>query len=48
MSERIAKLTLPNGQVFDLPVLSGTLGADVVSVSQLAKSGVFTLDPGFL
>jgi len=48
MSDRTAKLTLPNGQTFDLPVLSGTLGADVVSVSQLAKSGVFTLDPGFL
>jgi citrate synthase len=33
---------------FDLPVYSGTLGPDVISVSSLAKAGVFTLDPGFL
>jgi citrate synthase len=37
-----------NGQTFDLPVHSGSCGPDVISVSGLAKAGVFTLDPGFL
>lgn len=48
MSSKIAKLTLPNGDTHELPVLSGTAGADVINVSSLAKNGIFTLDPGFL
>lgn len=32
----------------DLPVLSGTLGPDVIDVTQLGKLGVFTYDPGFM
>lgn len=48
MSEaKVAKLSI-NGQTLDLPVYSGTLGADVIDVSSLAKKGVFTYDPGFL
>lgn len=46
--QRTAKLTLDNGLELDLPILSGSLGADVIDVSGLAKEGVFTLDPGFL
>lgn len=33
---------------FDLPVLEGTLGPDVVDVTQLAKNQLFTYDPGFM
>ena len=48
MSEKVATLKLPNGETYELPVHSGTEGADVINVSSLAKQGVFTLDPGFL
>ncbi len=45
---RVAKLTLDNGQSFDLPIYSGTEGPDVIDVSGLAKSDLFTFDPGFM
>ncbi len=48
MSDQTAKLSLPNGKSFDLRVDKGTLGPDVVDVSQLAKSDIFTYDPGFM
>ncbi len=33
----------------DLPILSGTIGPDVIDIRSLtAKTGVFTFDPGFL
>ena len=35
-------------KALDLPVLKGTLGADVINVSGLASEGVFTYDPGFM
>jgi citrate synthase len=42
-----AKLTIKN-KSYDLPVLSGTLGPDVVDIRQLyAEADVFTYDPGF-
>lgn len=48
MSEKFAKLTIEKtGQTFDLPMYSGTEGADVIDVSILAKNGVYTFDPGF-
>lgn len=47
MSNRVAKLTLDN-KTFELPVLSGTLGPEVVDVSSLAKQGYFTFDVGFM
>ncbi|RLA47543.1 MAG: citrate (Si)-synthase [Gammaproteobacteria bacterium] len=31
----------------DLPVLSGTLGQDVIDVSSLTANNIFTFDPGF-
>lgn len=49
MSQKTAKLTLEDGsQTFDLPIYSGTLGPDVIDVSKLAASGIFTYDPGFM
>lgn len=48
MVARVAKLTLDNGQTFELPVLSGTLGPDVIDIGSLAKNGLFTFDPGFM
>ena len=47
MTDKNAKLEF-EGQNFDLPIYSPTLGADVVEVSSLAKAGAFTYDPGFL
>ena len=36
------------GKVFDYPVLSGTVGPDVVDIRKLyAQTGAFTFDPGF-
>ncbi len=45
-----ATLTLGDGsQPIELPVISGTMGPDVVDIRKLhAKSGLFTYDPGFL
>ena len=42
-----AKLTL-NGQSYDLPVLSPTIGPDVLDIRKLyGQADVFTFDPGF-
>ena len=43
-----AKLILNNNQTFDLPINQGSLGPSVIDVTQLAKAGVFTYDPGFM
>lgn len=37
-----------DGDSIDLPILSGTLGPDVVDINQLSKKGVFTFDPGYV
>jgi citrate synthase len=44
---RFAKLTLDDGRSIELPMLSGTLGQDVVDIRGLAKLGIFTYDPAF-
>ena len=42
-----AKLSV-GGTEFELPVLGGTVGPDVIDVKSLyARTGMFTLDPGF-
>ncbi|NGX94056.1 MAG: citrate (Si)-synthase [Candidatus Afipia apatlaquensis] len=42
-----ATLTV-EGKTVDLPVLSGTVGPDVIDISKLyAQTGMFTYDPGF-
>ena len=43
-----AKLNLPNGKVIELPVMSGSLGPDVIDITSLYKQAdMFTFDPGF-
>ena len=47
MSDTVAKLTIGD-QTFEFPVLSGTVGPDVIDIRSLyAKTGMFTYDPGF-
>ena len=46
-SKRVATLTLDDGRSVELPILSGTLGADVLDIRSLAKLGMFTYDPAF-
>ncbi|OGS94392.1 MAG: citrate (Si)-synthase [Gallionellales bacterium RIFCSPLOWO2_12_FULL_57_18] len=46
-NKRIATLTLDDGRRIELPVLSGTLGPDVIDIRALGKLGLFTYDPAF-
>jgi citrate synthase len=46
-NSRIATLTMDDGRTIQLPIMSGTLGPDVLDLHQLAKLGVFTYDPAF-
>ncbi|TDQ66357.1 citrate synthase [Maritalea mobilis] len=47
MTDRIAKLEL-NGESYEFPVLSGSVGPDVIDIRTLyAKTGHFTFDPGY-
>ncbi|MDP4030185.1 MAG: citrate synthase [Gallionella sp.] len=46
-NKRIATLTLDDGRSIELPIMSGTLGADVLDIRNLAKLGMFTYDPAF-
>jgi len=48
MSEKTAKITLEDGDSFDLSVYEPTLGKNVVDVAPIAKHGHFTFDPGFV
>jgi len=49
MTGQIAKLTLPDGKVIDLPIQKPVIGPSVVNISGLYKeSSMFTFDPGFL
>ncbi|MBA3696448.1 MAG: citrate (Si)-synthase, partial [Methylotenera sp.] len=44
-----ATLTFDNGAPpIELPMLSGTLGNDVIDIRSLGKHGIFTYDPGFM
>lgn len=45
--QRTATLTLDDGRSIELPILSGTLGPDVVDVRAINQLGVFTYDPSF-
>ena len=44
---RVATLNLDDGRSVELPILSGTLGPDVVDIRNINKLGVFTYDPAF-
>ena len=47
--DKKATLNLPDGKQIDFPMMSGTVGPDVVDIRTLyGKTGVFTYDPGFL
>jgi len=50
MAEKLATLTFTDGTpAIDFPVLSGTIGPDVIDIRPLyAKTGKFTYDPGFM
>jgi len=44
-----ATITLDNGtDPIELPVMSGSLGNDVIDIRSLGKHGLFTYDPGFM
>ena len=44
----IAKLSLPNGNTYELPIHSGSIGPDVIEIKKLySDSDHFTYDPGF-
>ena len=46
-NKRVATLTLDDGRTIELPILSGTLGPDVIDIRSLGKLGLFTYDPAF-
>ena len=46
-TKRVATLTLDDGRSIELPILSGTLGADVLDLHNLSKLNMFTYDPAF-
>lgn len=48
MTDKTAKLVIEGRDPIELPVLSGTLGPDVVDVRSLTANGLFTYDPGFV
>ena len=47
MTAKTATLTIGDNTI-DLPILSGTLGPDVVDVKNILAKGYFTYDPGFM
>ncbi|QKX02343.1 citrate synthase [Wolbachia endosymbiont of Dirofilaria (Dirofilaria) immitis] len=47
--DKKALLELSNGLKVELPILSGTIGPDVLNIKDLYKvTGLFTYDPGFI
>ncbi|NLJ13262.1 citrate synthase [Denitrificimonas caeni] len=48
MADKKAQLIIEGTAPVELPVLTGTIGPDVVDVRNLIASGYFTYDPGFM
>lgn len=48
MTDKTAKLVIEGRDPIELPVLTGTMGPDVVDVRSLTANGLFTYDPGFV
>ena len=48
MSEQKADLKIDGKDDIELPIISGTLGPDVLDVGELTTKGFFTYDPGFV
>src|ERR1700704_4052078 len=47
--EKMTTVKLPDGRALEFPVLTGTLGPEVIDIRTLyAKTGRFTYDPGFM
>jgi len=47
--DKQASLKLPDGRSIEFPILTGSVGPDVVDIRALyGKMGVFTYDPGFM
>ncbi len=47
VARRVATLTLDDGRQVELPIMSGTLGPDVIDIRALGKMGLYTYDPAF-
>ncbi len=49
MTDKFARLSIDGSdEVTELPILSGSIGPDVIDVRNLGSTGYFTFDPGFL
>ena len=48
MADKKAIVQVTGQEAFELPIMSGTAGNDVIDVRTLGAQGVFTYDPGFL
>ena len=48
MADKKAQLIIEGAAPVELPVLSGTIGPDVIDVRSLTATGKFTFDPGFM
>lgn len=48
MSDKSAQLMIDGVKIIDLPILKPTLGSDVLDITRLGDTGLFTLDPGFM
>lgn len=48
MSDKKAQLIIGENDKIELPILSGTLGPDVINIASLTPHGYFTYDPGFV
>ena len=48
MADTKAQLIIEGSAPFELPILKGTVGPDVIDVRGLSATGHFTFDPGFM
>lgn len=48
MTKKTATLTIEGHAPLDFPILSPTLGYDVIDINHLGEAGLFTFDPGFM
>ena len=48
MADKKAQLIIEGAAPVELPIISGTMGPDVIDVRSLTTQGVFTYDPGFM
>jgi citrate synthase len=47
MANKSAELLVDGKKILDLPIYHPTLGSDVIDISKLGNTGLFTFDPGF-